>query len=71
MMVGGRNIRHTHSWWHSGNWRDREIRALQPVNPGQDMAAKAYSNCGWITWHSGAFLQASLGGMADMGCRKN
>lgn len=53
MMVGGRNIRHTHSWWHSGNWRDREIRALQPVNPGQDMAAKAYSNCGWITWHSG------------------
>ena len=54
MVIAGRNIRHTHSWWYSSHWNDREIRALQLINAGQDFWAKAYSNCGWATWHSGA-----------------
>ena len=54
MVIAGRNIRHTHSWWYTSNWVDREIRALQQITAGQDFWSKAYSNCGWSTWHSGA-----------------
>ena len=54
MVVAGRNIRHTHSWWFSSHGADREVRALQIINAGQDFWSKAYSNCGWATWHSGA-----------------